>query len=74
MFYRSLLMITVTVLMTACATSPGDDLPPYGETLRNTMAAQTWEDGDTTPSLQGDRATEIMETYRNRQAAPAVTE
>jgi len=54
MFYRSLLMTMISVLMTACATSPGDDLPPFGETLRReTMAAQTWEHGDTAPTLQG---------------------
>lgn len=74
MFYRSLLMTMISVLMTACATSPGDDLPPFGETLRETMAAQTWEQGDATPTLQGDRAARVMETYRNRQAPPAGTE
>ncbi|SFR77998.1 hypothetical protein SAMN05216203_2993 [Marinobacter daqiaonensis] len=73
MFRSQVLLAAATaVLITGCASSPGDDLPPHGASLRHTMAAQVYRPGDETPPLNGDRAASIMELYRDRGAAPPV--
>lgn len=68
---RTLIGIASAALITGCLSMPGDDLPPFGTNLRQTIEAQTYEDGDSTPTLNGDKAAKTMEDYRNRDAAPA---
>jgi hypothetical protein len=63
---RIAIVTAAGVVLTACAGSPGDDLPPFGETVMTIKEAQTWNEGDTVPTLSGDRGTRSMEAYRNR--------
>ncbi len=51
-------------LIAGCATSPGDDLAPYGTSVRHAMESQTYREGDSTPPLKGDQAVRAMEAYR----------
>lgn len=64
--FRLLITLAAGLLMAGCASSPGNDLAPFGENHRQTMAAQTYSYGDHTPTLSGDKAARIMEAYRNR--------
>lgn len=74
MFRSRVLLVAVTgALITGCASSPGDDLPPFGATLRQTMNHQVYRPGDEAPPLIGDKAASVMEFYRNRGVAEPAT-
>lgn len=70
-----LLLIAGSVLLTACAPQVGRDLPPYGESVRHMLQAQTYQPGEgeaPPPTLQGDRAKQTMDAYR-AAGVPAAT-
>lgn len=73
MYPRLLLLLVASTLIAACAPRVGQDLPPYGETVRHMLEVQTWQPGnDTSPPMQGDRAAQTMDAYRAAGApAPA---
>lgn len=68
MISRFLYIATSGVIVAGCASSPGEDLPPFGSTLRSTIQAQTWHKGDAAPTLNGDKAAGDMEAYRKQDA------
>lgn len=60
-----LAVVAVALVLTGCtAPRPGDNLPPYGDSVRHTKTVQTWEPGDEVPPLHGAKAAEAMRTYR----------
>lgn len=72
MLRSRLLLVAVTgALIAGCASSPGDDLPPFGETFREVMSNQVYRSGDEVPTLNGEKAGGVMEAYRKQGAAPS---
>ncbi|MCW8193487.1 hypothetical protein F6455_01640 [Proteobacteria bacterium 005FR1] len=65
---KRIAIIAAGTVLTACAGSPGEDLPPFGETVMAIKEAQTWNEGDAVPTLTGERGTRSLEAYRNRGA------
>lgn len=63
---RIVSIAAAAIALAACAGSPGDDLPPFGETVMAVKEAQTWNEGDNVPTLSGDRGSRSMEAYRKR--------
>lgn len=61
---RFAVMSVTSALIVGCAASPGEDLDPFGTSVRQVMEAQTYRPGDSTPLLSGDRAVKTLETYR----------
>lgn len=69
-YSRIVLAVVTGVLITGCATSPGDDLSPFGTSVRHAMESQTYRPGDETPPLSGDKAARTLELYRGKAAQP----
>jgi hypothetical protein len=66
--WKCSVVLAAVVAIAGCAGSPGDDLPAFGETVTAIKEAQTWNEGDAVPTMNGDRGTRSMEAYRNRGA------
>ncbi len=66
-----LLIAIMGLLVTGCASSPSDDLSPFGTSVRHAMESQTYREGDQAPPLNGERAARVMEAYRNQEATGA---
>ncbi|MDX1754604.1 MAG: hypothetical protein R3175_00925 [Marinobacter sp.] len=62
---RIALIVAAGALITGCASSPGDDLEPYGASVRHAMGAQTYRQGDSVRPMRGDQAARAMEAYRS---------
>lgn len=58
-------IIATGVLITGCASSPGDDLEPFGTSVRHAMSAQTYRQGDSVRPISGEQAARAMEAYRS---------
>lgn len=69
---RFTLIAATGALIAGCATSPGDDLAPYGASVRHAMESQTYRQGDSAPPLKGDQAVKAMEAYRGPVAAQPI--
>ncbi|XKF15444.1 hypothetical protein LL947_13495 [Halomonas sp. BLK-85] len=54
----------ILALAGCMAPRPGEDLPPFGDSVRHTKALQTYEPGDEVPPLQGAKAVDAMRVYR----------
>jgi hypothetical protein len=60
-----LAVVALALVLAGCMSPrPGDNLPPYGDSVRHTKTVQTWEPGDEVPTLHGAKAAEAMRTYR----------
>ncbi len=71
---RIAVMVATGALMVGCASSPGDDLDPFGTSVRHAMNAQTYRQGDSIRPMSGDQAARAMESYRGPSAPlPDVT-
>ncbi len=64
------MLLTASVLFTACAPTPGGERPVFGDSVRHMIEAQTYTPGDDSPPLQGTRATAAMEAYRQDASDP----
>lgn len=62
---RIALFVAATALITGCASSPGDNLKPFGTSVRHAMNAQTYREGDSVRPISGDQAAKAMEAYRS---------
>jgi hypothetical protein len=67
---RGLLPLVAGLVLAGCtAPRPGADLPAFGDTLRHTRSIQTYQPGDEVPPLQGGKAVEVMQGYRQPTGA-----
>lgn len=68
-YSRIVLALITGALITGCASSPGDDLSPFGTSVRHAMESQIYHPGDDTPLLSGDKAARTLELHRGKEAA-----
>ena len=58
-------IVAAGALITGCASSPGDNLEPFGTSVRHAMNAQVYQQGDSVRPISGDQAAKAMEAYRS---------
>ncbi|MDC0663754.1 hypothetical protein [Marinobacter sp. SS21] len=69
---RIALMVAAGALLTGCASSPGDDLGPFGASVRHAMASQTYREGDPIRPMAGEQAVKAMKAYRGPSETPPI--
>lgn len=67
---RSFVLLTASLLVTACASPPGGERPVFGDSVRHMIEAQTYTPGADESRVQGTRAAVAMEAYRQDASDP----
>ena len=71
---NNILLIPVVMAFSGCQTAPSKVDDNFGSSVRHVVAIQTARPGQETPSLDGEKADAVLQTYRKDVAKPEKVE
>jgi type IV pilus biogenesis protein CpaD/CtpE len=68
------LLTLLAAVLSGCATEPSATQKEFGSSVKHMISAQTYEPGDETTGLDGEKSRRVMDTYREDVAKPKAVE